>query len=340
MINKIKAAACSLLILGSQHVSASNSNAEIIMNWAESEYASYFPSHQATQTSDPWTFRFYSDTGTYLGVNDANEVYVMGGSFGDAPQKVGDTTTFLGVMRDSAVPIETYVPEISLVNAQLKTSTSLAYSEYSPSGSDAKYIKLYPQLDEEITRISSTLTFNEESSVTGGAQIGSELRLYYLQPDDNVLMAVLRLRKRDDEKVMPVVQAFLLRCLDADCTSDVYYDEGEGDLANYSELSSDENNISIEWQAENEQFVFTVNGVSIAMTKAGFDAFEDAVNNNVILNTDTFNQAQIRTRVTRINEEGDSGNISISYDDIMLNGSLHDDFSSEMLDINKWKASY
>jgi len=71
--------------------------ADLLMNFGESGYGQFFPSHQPTQTSyPPFQFRYYPDTHTYLGVvvqasdqYTAGGVYVMGGAFGNSPQQVG-----------------------------------------------------------------------------------------------------------------------------------------------------------------------------------------------------------------------------------------------------------
>lgn len=54
-----------------------SSDTETLLNWAENTYPAYFPNHQATQSIEPWLFRFYPDTGIYAGVNKGdNKVYV------------------------------------------------------------------------------------------------------------------------------------------------------------------------------------------------------------------------------------------------------------------------
>jgi hypothetical protein len=76
--------------------------ADQLMNFAETTFPMYFPSHQATGTLDPFLFRYYPQTGVYLGVvvkanmgYTLNGVYVMGGPFGDAPLYVGQLTQFI-----------------------------------------------------------------------------------------------------------------------------------------------------------------------------------------------------------------------------------------------------
>lgn len=75
-----------------------------LLDFAEgSVFKTYFPGHPDTQTFGPFRFRYYPTTGVYLGVVVAADatygpvgaVYVMGGSFGAAPTKVGMLTDFI-----------------------------------------------------------------------------------------------------------------------------------------------------------------------------------------------------------------------------------------------------
>lgn len=76
--------------------------ADQLMNFAETTFPMFFPSHQSTGTLDPFLYRYYPQTGVYLGVvvkadmgYTMNGVYVMGGPFGDAPIYVGQLTDFI-----------------------------------------------------------------------------------------------------------------------------------------------------------------------------------------------------------------------------------------------------
>ncbi|MDR4516638.1 MAG: hypothetical protein MRK00_04535 [Nitrosomonas sp.] len=60
---------------------ATTNEIETVFNWAENNFPGLFPSHQATQTIDPWLFRFYRATGIYVGVKN-DEVFVLGGPWG------------------------------------------------------------------------------------------------------------------------------------------------------------------------------------------------------------------------------------------------------------------
>lgn len=74
--------------------------ADELMDFAERAHPEFFPSHRATEHSSPFAYRFYPETGVYLGValeNSAyamNGVYVMGGDFGPEPAFVGLVSTF------------------------------------------------------------------------------------------------------------------------------------------------------------------------------------------------------------------------------------------------------
>jgi len=73
-----------------------------LMDFAEATFKEYFPSHQPTQVLEPFRYRYYAQTGVYLGVvvSAANGyemlgVYVMGGSFGNEPLYVGPLARYI-----------------------------------------------------------------------------------------------------------------------------------------------------------------------------------------------------------------------------------------------------
>lgn len=65
-----------------------------LLNWAEVHYSQYFPSRQADLTSGPYTYRYYPETGNYLGVADSN-VYIFGPISGGELALVGPLSRFL-----------------------------------------------------------------------------------------------------------------------------------------------------------------------------------------------------------------------------------------------------
>lgn len=73
-----------------------------LLDYAEAQLPGYFPTREATQQLAPFAYRFYPDTGIYLGVvladgagYPAQGVYVMGGPFGSAPMAVGQLTDYV-----------------------------------------------------------------------------------------------------------------------------------------------------------------------------------------------------------------------------------------------------
>lgn len=67
------------------------------MDWAESEFPAYFPSHfwqiPWTLQNGPYNYRYYADTDTYLGVA-GGEVYVLGPLSGGVLLQVGSLSQF------------------------------------------------------------------------------------------------------------------------------------------------------------------------------------------------------------------------------------------------------
>lgn len=77
--------------------------AELLLNYAEATYPQYLPGRKATQTSAPFVYRHYPETGVYVGVVvgssstfAADGVYVLGGPFGAVPVHVGRVSDFIG----------------------------------------------------------------------------------------------------------------------------------------------------------------------------------------------------------------------------------------------------
>jgi hypothetical protein len=86
--------------------------AELLLNTGESAYHSLFPVHKTTQTSGPFVYRYYPETGMYLGVvilpgsaYTLNGVYVVGPGFGTLanPTYVGPLTNFVNVTIDTGL---------------------------------------------------------------------------------------------------------------------------------------------------------------------------------------------------------------------------------------------
>ena len=76
--------------------------AEQLLDHAEASFPALFPSHQTTATLDPFVFRYYPQTGIYVGVvvkggmgYPLDSVYVMGGPFGATAVHVGQLSDFI-----------------------------------------------------------------------------------------------------------------------------------------------------------------------------------------------------------------------------------------------------
>ncbi|SDY27580.1 hypothetical protein [Nitrosomonas sp. Nm58] len=96
--------ACSLALLGGTHFALADtaSDTETLLNWAEKTYPQFFPSHQTTQSIDPWLFRHYPEANIYAGVNKhENNAYVMGGPWGNEPTLIDTLPNIINHIADT-----------------------------------------------------------------------------------------------------------------------------------------------------------------------------------------------------------------------------------------------
>ena len=88
LMKQLMLSACTFTLLGNINFASADitSDTEKLLNWAENTYPEFFPSRRATQSLEPWLYRFYPETNTYAGVNkNDNGVYVLGGPWGNNP---------------------------------------------------------------------------------------------------------------------------------------------------------------------------------------------------------------------------------------------------------------
>lgn len=98
------ASACILVLLGKANFAAADlaGDTERLLNWAETTFPQYFPSHQGTQSIEPWLFRFYPESQIYAGVNKSdNNVYVLGGAFGGSPTQIDSLANLMAQVNNS-----------------------------------------------------------------------------------------------------------------------------------------------------------------------------------------------------------------------------------------------
>jgi hypothetical protein len=88
-------------------VGANNSVADInaVLDLAEQAYAQFFPAAGRSHFSvDNWLVRYYPGTNSYVGVLNKQDVYVMGGIFGDQPMFVTTISILKGLLTTLADP--------------------------------------------------------------------------------------------------------------------------------------------------------------------------------------------------------------------------------------------
>lgn len=95
---------CSATLLVHSHLALSDtsSDTETLLNWAETTYPNLFPSRQATQSIEPWLFRYYPESGVYAGVNkNDNGVYALGGVWGNTPTFIDELANLTALIANS-----------------------------------------------------------------------------------------------------------------------------------------------------------------------------------------------------------------------------------------------
>jgi hypothetical protein len=71
-------------------------NTECLLNWAQTFYPSLFsPALQEVQFSDPYTYRYYPNTNSYVGVSSADNHFYYQGPIDLSPRDMGDLSVFL-----------------------------------------------------------------------------------------------------------------------------------------------------------------------------------------------------------------------------------------------------
>lgn len=78
-----------------------------LLDYGESVYNQYFPGPQTTQESAGLTYRYYPATGAYLLVDGAQQVFVIGGPFGNQVLRVGTVTDFIGAVQGTVTGLTT-----------------------------------------------------------------------------------------------------------------------------------------------------------------------------------------------------------------------------------------
>jgi len=109
--------------------SIGNDDPTALFDWAERAYAAYFPSHQANQSLPPYVYRFYPETGNYLGVN-GHSVVVLGPISNGVILEVGQVADFICQFRPGtcSLPVITSQPADASVAAPASVSFKVAAS--------------------------------------------------------------------------------------------------------------------------------------------------------------------------------------------------------------------
>jgi len=103
LIYQFALVACILLTSLSHRIGHADilDDTDTVLNWAESFYPQIFPSHQATQRTEPWLYRYYPETNIYVGTNtNDNSIYFLGGDWEDrSPRYINNLSYLLKVAK-------------------------------------------------------------------------------------------------------------------------------------------------------------------------------------------------------------------------------------------------
>jgi parallel beta-helix repeat protein len=114
-------------------LNASTPDATQLMDWAETHYPQFFPSHQADQIGYGYTYRYYPATGNYLGVS-GTDVAVLGPLSGGNILKVGTLADFAcDVDPAGCLPDVIAQPQSTAVAPGAVAAFELALSPASPA---------------------------------------------------------------------------------------------------------------------------------------------------------------------------------------------------------------
>lgn len=157
-----------------------------LMDFGESRFPNYFPTHEPTGSEPPFAYRYYPQTGAYLGVvltagsgYVMNGVYVMGGPFGAAPQLVG-------LLSDFITPVDT-----STISSNGCFDLALAQTEgtrivanYSVTGSMTGTMQIdtlvggLTTFGTQQARLTTVATTGSGTTADGSATINNSMKLY------------------------------------------------------------------------------------------------------------------------------------------------------------------
>lgn len=104
-----------------------------LISWAENNYSELFaPSAAPVQKLVPWSYTYYPETKSYIGVNESNEVWVLGDAFGgflyiDTLSSLLDSIEYIETAIDASLVQLAYI-KASNTNSDDKLGYSVAIS--------------------------------------------------------------------------------------------------------------------------------------------------------------------------------------------------------------------
>jgi serralysin len=148
-----------------------------VFSYAEANYPNFFSGTPTDGQYQQYTYRYYSGTGNYIGIDDKNEIYILGPDTGNALTSVGSVSSYADLIAawENNIAIIKFEYEVPVIG-KLPEKTSINVPEIRSDGSVIGVTKQpLVGLPDKMWTAGQTLTV----SMTGGSAIvRSKVRLF------------------------------------------------------------------------------------------------------------------------------------------------------------------
>jgi len=174
---------------------------------------------------------------------------------------------------------------------------------------------------------SSTLTKADDSNAR--LEVRAQLR-YSSTSDDSEFYAASNLQYNGSSFG---ASSFIEKCSNGEC---VVTSEYTGNIAvSFGETVT----ISVTYDAANQQFIHNIGPATHVISLATLQTkLDEAAAGSLDFTNYSFNRSLIRSEVKNIEQEGESGSLTIKLDKVSHDGVVYDEFDDEFLDPNKWSV--
>lgn len=226
---------------------------------------------------------------------------------------------------------------ISVENNALVFDVSHSWSEQNLDPSWGRLTARTRIKERDVTRIEVPIVV-ESASTTGNAYVETEIKFTYQPPenygdgDTNYLGVYARIRYQNEQLSL---QGFIWGSLDAD-GSETFAMDPVGDYPLGQELNLNQTyTLAIEYLPGSNEIMIEFDDGSLNAPYQGLFDMDDLPQDFVVFDANNFRDSEIRTRVRSLQEEGDTGNMRVSIDNVKVDDVIFDEFTGGFAN-NKW----